>query len=88
MINSLHKNYNFDLIFFLLFVAAYRGFEEVVSTLLQKNADPNAKSKRSSTPLQLACTYTGCSGSNWHKVNTFYGSLKGFLGYSMVLKMF
>ena len=55
-INSLHKNFYFNS-FFFLFVTAYRGFKEVVNTLLQKNADPNAKSKRSSTPLQLACTY-------------------------------
>ena len=36
----------------------------------------------------MSQNYTGCSGSNWHTLNRFYGRLNGFLGYSMVPIMF
>ena len=38
--------------------------------------------------LPLCALHTGCSGSNWHTLNRFYGRLNGFLGYSMVPIMF
>ena len=39
-------------------------------------------------PNMARITYTGCSGSNWHTLNRFYGRLNGFLGYSLVPIMF
>ena len=60
----------------------------LVESTTQKETVQGPQCQTAKSNLLIIVNNTGCSGSNWHILNRFYGRLNGFLGYSLVPIMF